>query len=424
MKVLITTFLFLYSVSIFGQRDSISTIHNFRITPEILLGATGESNSNFPDRDLQKQFIINLSWDHSKSDDEWSQRLKSMTTGISIGYTDFGNTKHLGQAISVLPFIEFNAFRTKNLRVQIGTGMSYFNKKYDSIHNPNNKAVSTDLSWSFKLQMHYNILETKTINYHVGAGYFHHSNGHSRLPNQGYNSLLFGVSAEIMRPTKSIKAPPKQAKPDLQKSKYNYFAIRTGYGSNTLSRAFNDKKSIYSFSGEYGWVLNNTYKIGLGFYYRFYQHYYDYIVDNESLVQDGREFEQFKTNPGWNATNLGLTLSGELLLNHFGLDLQLGFNIHKPGYKIDWRINQGWEYVPQVIPEESNIVLGEFNTYYKIKHLISTRFCLKYYLISTKKRPKSNFYLGASINANLGQADFTELNIGYVHNLFSIKEPN
>ena len=40
---------------------------------------------------------------------------------------------------------------------------------------------------------------------------------------------------------------------------------------------------------------------------------------------------------------------------------------------------------------------------------------LKYYLIGTTKVPKNNLYLGFHINANLGQADFTELSLGYVY---------
>ena len=42
---------------------------------------------------------------------------------------------------------------------------------------------------------------------------------------------------------------------------------------------------------------------------------------------------------------------------------------------------------------------------------------LKYYIINTKKKPKHNIYLSAHINSNLGQADFSELSLGYVYRL-------
>ena len=101
------------------------------------------------------------------------------------------------------------------------------------------------------------------------------------------------------------------------------------------------------------------------------------------------------------------------MLNHIGIDLQLGFNLHKPAYKIDWRINQGWSYIPKEIPPSA--VLGEFDTKFRIKHLISTRMGMKYYLVGMDKKPRNNVFLGFHINANGGQADFTELSLGYVY---------
>ena len=149
---------------------------------------------------------------------------------------------------------------------------------------------------------------------------------------------------------------------------------------------------------------------------RFYQTYYDYISNNESLVQNGREFSDLRSNAFTNALNVGILIKGELLLNHFGIELQTGVNIFKPAYKIDWRINKGWGDVPKVIPESGgNFTLGDINEgYYKLKRTLSVRLGLKYYAISNVKNPSDNLYIGGFINSNLGQADFSELAIGYV----------
>jgi hypothetical protein len=108
--------------------------------------------------------------------------------------------------------------------------------------------------------------------------------------------------------------------------------------------------------------------------------------------------------------------AAEILLNHFGIEVQIAANFHKPAYPIDWRINQGWKNIPRVIPAESNIVLGELDGAYKRKKLISSRMGLKYYLFGTKDAPTHNLFAGIHINANLGQADFSELSLGYVYN--------
>jgi hypothetical protein len=40
---------------------------------------------------------------------------------------------------------------------------------------------------------------------------------------------------------------------------------------------------------------------------------------------------------------------------------------------------------------------------------------LRYYAITAKKAPQHNVFVAANINANLGQADFSELSFGYVY---------
>lgn len=403
----------LFPVLIFGQADTLWKKNTLELTPEILLGKTAASNEDFPKTRLQKQFVFNIGRDQSDNPQEWAQRLKGPKTGFSLGYTDFGNRDKLGIALTAMPFIEFKAFRQKRLKVLAGMGASYFTKKFDPEENPNNRAVTTDLSWAFRLNIYYRFWAIKNLDWRIGLGYSHHSNGHTKLFNQGYNSFLVNLSTNIKNLSKHSPGKKSLKAVRHNSSSYSYASIRAGLGQNVLALAFNDKKGVYTIAGEYGRVYNNTFKVGIGAYYRFYEHYYDYIEGNESLVQDEREFDHFKQKPWYSSTNLGISLHGEFLLNHVGIELQLGYNIYKPAYKIDWRINQGWENPPKELPESWK--LGGFNFKYKLKQYISTRLGLKYYLIGTAEAPKNNFYIGAHINANFGQADFTELSLGYIH---------
>lgn len=395
---------------VFGQEET----SPITLIPEVVFGTSAASNKTFPERKLQKQAIFNLVWHHENNTQEWARWLQSPRTGISVGYTDFGNSDRLGSAFTFMPFLEFNAFKSQRFTTQIGIGASYFTKEFDFETNFFNRAVSTDLTWSFRAFMHYNFLQKEKVNYRVGAGIFHHSNGHTRLPNQGYNSFLVSLSAEIKGA--KYRAFAKNI-PVLEKPKrtiQDYIAIRTGIGQNVFSDVsiFNEKKEVYALSAEYGKIYNKTLKVGVGAFYRLYEHYYDYINDNESLVQDGQDYASLRDNPWHNAANYGLFVKGELLLNHVGIELLIGANFHKPAYKIDWQINEGWDFAPREIPE--GWVLGELDSKFKFKNAINTRIGLKYYLIGTDSAPKHNLYAGAFINANLGQADFTELGIGYV----------
>ncbi|CAM3511363.1 acyloxyacyl hydrolase [Aequorivita lipolytica] len=419
MKQRLTIFFIFVSFFSIAQTDTEWKKSAFYITPEILLGLTMEANDGFPDTKLQKQAVLNFGRHQENNPQEWAQRLKGAKTGLSVGITDFGNLDSLGIALTVTPFIEFKAFGSERWKMLTGMGASYFTRKFDLETNPQNRAVTTDFTWAFRTYLYYQFLSTSTLDWRVGMGYSHHSNGHTRLMNQGYNSFLLSLSADIKNPFNHSKITATIAIPKYNKTVYNYFAIRGGLGVSAFALAFNDKKDVYTIAGEYGRVYNNTFKVGIGFYYRFYQHYYDYIEENESLVQAGREFDYFKSNAWYYASNLGVSIHGEIFLNHVGIDLQLGYNLHKPAYKLDWRINEGWVNTPREISK--SWVLGELDDSYKKKHRISTRLGLKYYLIGMEKSPKNNFYIGAHLNANFGQADFTELNFGYVHS-FNFRE--
>ena len=340
--------------------------------------------------------------------------MKNIKTGLSIGYTDLGNISKFGSIFTLQPFLEFNAFKSKDITVHIGTGVSYVTEKYDPISNEFNRAVSTNINWSFRFFMYYNLMKSKHVNWRIGTGVNHNSNGYAKLPNQGYNSFLMSLSAEIQTSKDSFENSSPDNIP--AKSISNYLSFRSGLGQNILSEAFDDLKSVYILSGDYGKVYHNILRLGIGVYFRFYETYYDYISNNESLVQTGREFSDLRSNAFANALNIGVSINGELLLNHFGIELQCGVNLYKPAYKMDWRINEGWGNVPKVIPESGgNYTLGDVDAgYYKIKRTISARLGLKYYVISTAKKPETNFYIGEFINSNLGQADFSEVAIGYV----------
>lgn len=382
------------------------------ITPEIRLGVTSESNDNFPETKLQKQWVVGLGRSHATNPEEWAYRLKAPKTGIELSVTDFGNLDSLGLAVSVMSFLEFKAFGSERLKIATAVGTSLFSKKYHPANNPNNRAVTTNITWAFKLYFYYKFLSTQNLDWRVGAGYSHHSNGHTKLMNQGYNSFMFGLSADIHKPSSMKKKDLSEIPVHFQNTVYDYLSLRGGLGQNVFAMEFNDKKNVYTLAAEYGQVYNRTFKLGFGLYYRLYEHYYDYIKDNESLVQAGREYDYFKSNPWYYSTNLGISVHGEVLLNHIGIDLQLGYNLHKPAYQLEYRINEGWDNTPREIPRYW--VLGELGSKYKMKQRISSRLGMKYYLIGMEKSSKNNLYFGIHLTANLGQADFTEMSLGYI----------
>lgn len=423
LKTSFALFIFIITFKMFGQERPDTLSYTNYIAPEILIGTLSEPNTDFPDVGIQKTFYLTFGKYQDNNPQEWAYRLNYPKTGFSLGVSDYGNREQVGRSYSLLPYAEFGLFGSQKLNALFGLGASYHDVQYDIRENPNNKAVSTEFSWAFRGSMIYDLWSLEKSKLRLSLNYLHHSNGHVRLPNQGMNSFLLGVSYEtgIFR-NKDIDQLNGNT-PDYSRSIYNYLDVRFGLGQNVLSLIFNEQKAVNTVAITYGKVINNTYKIGIGAYYRFYEHYYDYIKNEEELVVE--LYPQFLENPSGYARNIGVYGTGELLLNHFGVEFHLGFNVYKPAYQMDWILNQGYVYIAYDSDDEPYyaVVNGELNWYYEFKRTVSSRLGLKYYLFGNDKQPIHNFYIGAHINANLGQADFNELSFGYVYN-FNYKGKN
>jgi hypothetical protein len=382
----------------------------FSFKGELSIGQSLPSNKEFPDRALQSQLWWHVSKEKSNPDIQWHQRLAYTETGISLGYTDFGNSEILGNSFSILPFIKFRSFQNNQFHTYLGLGASYFTKQYNSIENPLNRAVSTDLTWTFRAQLDYELYRSMNWAYSTGITVIHHSNGHLRLPNNGFNSFLLSISTTYKSNNGVKKAPTSL----IETANTAYFSFYQGLGATVFSEAahFNRPKEVYTLGLEYGKVYQGIWKLGVGAFCRFYEHYYDYINDEEFLVRDNERFSYMKMDAFSNATNLGVYVKAELLLNYIGIELAIGANIYKPAYKIDYYINEGWDFPPREFPEDWKF--AEFDSRYKLRHLINSRIGVNYYPLGTNDFKKHNFYIGAHMNANYGQADFTELRIGYL----------
>lgn len=398
-----------WSIPIFGVAQEYLPQTRGYVGAEVSMGWLGDSNRDFPEHRLQKAFFLNIGKDHRGGLKDWEYYLKRPKTGISLGFSNLGNTTELGYVYSLLPYVEFDLFpkTLDKLSLLVAFGGSYITEKYDLETNPFNKAVSTHINWSYKSTIFYEVFEGDKTSWRIGLGYFHHSNGHIRKPNRGYNSILLGTSVDFENKTPSVVTTP--IKERLRSTQW-FYTSRFGFGLNTFTDVFNDKMPVYTAALSGGKVINKTFKFGAGVYYNFYQHYYDYIVNEETLIKT--QEPQFADHPIVNASSFGIFGSGEILLGHVGIEMNIGFNLFKPFYKIDWQLNEGYT---TFVNGEEFIILGDLNTYYQIKRMVSSRMGLKYYLFDTDRSPKHNIFIGAFINANLGQADFSELTVGYVH---------
>ena len=409
-KVLFVLFLFLYSFVIIPKNYS-QSLNNpksdfYFATLEYATGKTAAANFNFPETNPQQSFSVSLGKTNSNPELIWNRKLNFPKTGFQLSYADLGNPEKLGYVVSFMPFIDFKIFGTftNRLNLKTGLGISYFNKIYDPNFNEFNKAISTHFTWSFKSFVYYSFLVKPNYNLKLGVDYFHNSNGHVKLPNQGLNSFLIALSSDFNLKNSQIINYENQ-NIDNKSVSNTYFSSRFGYGIRAFSKNENTQKNVCTFSASAGKILNNTFKFGVGFYYRQYQDYYDYLKNDKQKSYNF--FPKLNSKPFLNASNFGISTNAEITMNHIGVEVEFGINFFKPAYEIDWILNEG-KYQNGIYND------GELTSYYKLKKLISSRLGLKYYILNTNKIQKNNFFIACHINANLGQADFSELSIGYV----------
>ncbi|MEE9350506.1 MAG: acyloxyacyl hydrolase [Flavobacteriaceae bacterium] len=379
--------LFLYN-GLFAQQS------NYFFRPEILVGKSIPSYELWTGKN--PQIVLGASYAHQnyKPKGEWQTLLNYPTTGLSLYVSHYGE-KTKGNSVSLIPFIEFYYGKKQKWSTKFGMGISYFDTKYNAITNPNNEAISSDFTWAIQGFVYYDFMLKNNFDFRLGLGVFHHSNGHTKLPNQGINSGLLSVSTRLSKTPKNqtIEEEIFDTK-TVKKISGLYYGIRYGNGIQTFVFEDSPLKTVHNISLTGGVFYKNIVRLSLGLNARHYLHYYDYIIENETVP--------FIDKPFINASNIYVSLGAEILLDHFGIDWEGGLNLHKPFYKKHYAL-------------EGLRTGGELK--YKLKNLFLGRLGIKYYLKNNTLKPKNNFYFGAHINSNLSQADFSELSFGFVHRL-------
>lgn len=385
--------LFCLSVSFKARAQKQESSYSFFVEPEIMLGLNVPNYNSFPDSKTVKSFFLNLGIKDTRNIHS-SKYYKHPITGLSLSYSNLGNDSILGKAYGLMPFIQFRpwASRQNSWYFKFGIGGSYFTKTFRQ--SDQNEAIGSHLAWSFQAFIYRDLFRFKRMDIRMGAGYLHSSNGHTQLPNMGLNSAQLSLSCRWN--SKALQSTKKDTyfASDKDSNKLFFINVRSGIGVHEYggkSKPVGGKKgNVYSSAVSGGILFKQHLKVRAGFTYRFYEHYYDQIKESEN--------PKFIDAPSWNASNIYFHLGSEFLIGHFGLDIEGGLNLYKPFYK-----------------EYFDTYGGSNELKYKLKKYFSSRMGLNFYFINTNKMPKNNFFIGANINANFGQADFSELSFGFTH---------
>lgn len=388
----------------FGQVESPKKA--FYVSPEYMIGRIVPNYvNNFPQSDLQHGLGLSLGTMQLDSNNSWSKYFNHPQTGVMLFYSYLGNNDIFGHQFSAMAYASFNVFNRKRKPyfLKIGLGAAYFTTHYDSISNRRNVNVGSPFMWSFQAAAYKTLSEKKGLNIKAGLIFSHASNGHTQLPNFGTNSLLLSINSQFYNKKHENYLLTSNRQQNRSGKKRNYLL---GYSQGFGFHEYGDKdgpvggskEAVHSSYLSVGKVYNSHFRFNLGLTYRYYAIYYDQIQN--------RKLTEYSDNPKWSSSNIVAFVGGEYYLGHVGIEAELGVNLHKPFYdqfEKDFPLNK------------------QFKGYMKFKshfkRLFSTRLGLNLYLINANKLPRHNIFTGAHIKANAGQADFSELVIGYQYRI-------
>ncbi|MCX6197628.1 MAG: acyloxyacyl hydrolase [Bacteroidetes bacterium] len=322
----------------------------------------------------------------------WHKLFNYPRMGLSFIYQDLGNREVLGQQFSIVPTVYFSTAKKENAKFyaefRYGLGIACFTTPYDDVDNRHNNGAGSIVTWQYTVGANMNWKVDKRINVQLGAVWYHASNAHTQLPNVGVNNfaVYFGLLAYPFGKFKRT-----HEKDSIGIDKKWHLNLRFGSGWHEMGNAFGPvggkKYPVYTASVYTTRRLAKAITAKMGFIYRYYPMYQTVLeqhkVYDSKLVLRSSAFIVF--------------LGADFLLGHFAISLEAGINVYKPAF-----VSFHKYY------EKPNKI--DFYT----KQYLATRFGLNYYVRDPYLHPRNNVFVGAYVCANSGQAEFLELNLGYV----------
>lgn len=375
--------------SLFAQEDE--TRNAFYAQAEFIGGKLFPMYPKMPKSTVVQGAEFNFGW-RVTGRKEWHQLFNYPRLGLSVIAVDLGNHRLFGQQFCLVPTAYFTTSkkysRKFQTQIKVGLGLAFFNHPYDTVRNPENYLISAPVTWQFNVGVSFRAEITSHTYFQFGAQWMHASNSHTQLPNVGVNSFV--LQAGIVEYPFRNQRKLRNREPIEVDTKIRYH-FRFGFGWHERGNAFNrtDRKKylVYTASFYISRRLGRVVNFNTGFTYRFYQNFYQYI----------RATNYYPKNQRLKSSAFIWFFGPEFQLGRFALNLEGGLNLYKPFFK-----------------KYFNDIERGSKTDFWTKQLIATRFGFNLYLFDPYTHQRNNVFIGSCVSANLGQAEFLEINIGYV----------
>jgi hypothetical protein len=250
----------------------------------------------------------------------WEHDQRYMKWGVNFLFTTLGNQKVLGNAVGILPCMEFNNHQWKRVSTHFGLGIgaAYVPQSFSIPDNYTNIAVSSKINGAVSFRFVSKVRLTPILHLNAGFGFTHFSNGAFKLPNLGVNTftLITGISiGKINHKLPSRKIIRDSLRVANNKKWKPFVFMNTGF--KEVYPVLGKKYVVLTASmGYYKWLLPRAMAGG------------QVDIFHDTAIRHHFRSDENKNNDNSNIIQLGLSLFMEYKINRFSIPLQLGAYVY------------------------------------------------------------------------------------------------
>ena len=283
------------------------------------------------------QFNIGLITNGEK---KWQTYYNYPRLGIGFYHSGLGNNDVYGQVNALYGYFDryfWGINRKFNLGNRLAFGLSYITKKYDLQDNYFDIAIGSHVNVYINYSLEGTVKITLQMQFKLGLGMMHVSNGRFKEPNKGLNLItsFVGLQYSLSEPSKTILSEPKEN----DEPGKNQIIAMASIGEKQISRKYDYSYWPKALSAEYAHKISRTSWVGAAL-----TTYYDPSLKME-LEMEG---DTVKTSDN---IRIALNLSYELKMGRFSCVFQPGVYLKnaytKPGsisnrIGLRYQVNHRW----------------------------------------------------------------------------------
>ncbi len=241
----------------------------------------------------------------------WHQAYGYPNIGITAIYWDLANRETLGNAFSLIPFIDFHLAGKGPLQLsfKFGWGLSYLTKVFDPDDNYKDIAIGTRMNAAILLHPSLTYRISDRVLFKTGPSLSHKSNGSIVIPNLGINLATWRGSLSV----------------GLGKKGYVDHSRSTTFNKQTWWMAFGSAstKQIYPPEGKnymaFTLSIEKAYRVSQKSAWSFGA---DYFYD--SSLNDRFEAKNIETSSKAEASRFGVHGGYEMIFDNFSFIVNMG----------------------------------------------------------------------------------------------------